>query len=97
MADIASGVDAAAPLPKPRGPCQNALVGPAPELRATDMAGGIIYTVATIIAGAILVVVVAGFVYSAGKGEPFIQVGALVLAVVIWLFGWACRYLFGRQ
>jgi hypothetical protein len=61
------------------------------------MAGGIIYTVATIIAGAILVVVVAGLAYSAGNGEPFIQVGALVLAVVIWLFGWTCRYLFGPR
>jgi type VI protein secretion system component VasK len=55
--------------------------------------GRILYWTATIIAGLIAAVGVAGYVSNAGEGVPFISTAALTLAGAIWLVGWVCRNL----
>jgi hypothetical protein len=55
--------------------------------------GRVLYWIATIIAGLIVVVVVAGYMSNAGEGVPFISITALILAGAIWLAGWICRNL----
>jgi hypothetical protein len=60
--------------------------------------GRVLYWTATIIAGLIVVAVVAGYVSNAGEGVPFISITALMLAGAIWLVGWTSRNLFaGRR
>ena len=49
--------------------------------------GRVLYWTATIIAGLIVVAVVAGYVSNAGEGVPFISITALMLAGAIWLVG----------
>jgi hypothetical protein len=53
--------------------------------------GRVLYWTATIIAGLIVVAVVAGYVSNAGEGVPFISITALTIAGAIWLVGWICR------
>jgi hypothetical protein len=55
--------------------------------------GRALYWIATIIAGLIVVVVVAGYMSNADEGVPFISITALMLAGAIWLAGWICRNL----
>ena len=59
--------------------------------------GKILYWTATIIAGLIVVAVVAGYVSNTGEGEPMIPIVPLALAGAIWLAGWACRYMLARR
>ena len=61
----------------------------------------IVYWLATIIAGAIVVVVFAGYFSSEPGGdtasEPIIPIAALLLAGVIWLIGWAVSRAIARR
>jgi uncharacterized membrane protein len=56
--------------------------------------GETLYWVATVIAGLIVVVVVAGYVSDASEGVPFISFAACLVAGAIWLVGWVCRICF---
>ena len=56
--------------------------------------GRALYWTATIIAGLIVVMVVAGYMSNADEGVPFISIAALMLAGAIWLVGWTSRNLF---
>jgi hypothetical protein len=51
----------------------------------------IIYWVASIIAALLVLWVIWGYVYNVERHEPIIYFFPLVLAVVIWLVGRACR------
>ena len=55
--------------------------------------GEILYWMATILAGLIVAVVIAGYFSNAAAGEPVIPIAALLLAGAIWLIGWVCRNL----
>lgn len=52
----------------------------------------VVYWVATIVAGLIVVVVLVGYFSNAAAGEPVIPIAALLLAGAIWLIGWVCRH-----
>jgi uncharacterized membrane protein len=52
----------------------------------------VVYWVATIVAGLIVVVVLVGYFSDAAAGEPVISIAALLLAGAIWLIGWVCRH-----
>lgn len=56
--------------------------------------GKIIYWMATLIAGLIIVSVAWSYVE---QGEPIIPIVPLLFAVAIWLAGWACRYLLSER
>ncbi len=57
--------------------------------------GKIVYWAATILAGLILVLAAAS--YFANANMPIIRLPPLLLAVAIWLIGWACRYVFADR
>ena len=52
--------------------------------------GKIVYWAATIFAGLILVLAAAS--YFANPNMPIIRLAPLLIAIAIWLIGWACRY-----
>jgi hypothetical protein len=56
----------------------------------------LLYWLATIQAGLIVVLTVASYFINASKGEPSIEVVALLLAGAIWLIGWSCRRIFAE-
>jgi hypothetical protein len=55
--------------------------------------GEILYRITTILAGLIVVLVIAGYFYDASRGEPIIPIVPLLLAGTIWLIGRSCRRL----
>ena len=57
--------------------------------------GKFVYWAATIFAG--LILVLAAVSYFANANMPIIRLPVLLLAVAIWLVGWACRYLFADR
>ena len=59
--------------------------------------GELLYWMATILAGLIVVVVLTGYFSNAAAGEPIIPVVALLLAGAIWLIGWVCRNVIGPR
>ena len=59
--------------------------------------GELIYWVATIIAGLIVVYVAWGYVQNTEEGYPVIPIVPLLLAGVIWLAGRACRHVFTER
>ena len=54
----------------------------------------IFYRAASIIAGLLVLLVIANTIYNISEGEPVIPVVALVLAGLVWLIGWSCRSIF---
>jgi hypothetical protein len=50
-----------------------------------------LYKGAKILAGAIVVLAIATFVYNAARGEPIFPIAPLLLAGAIWLIGRLCR------
>jgi hypothetical protein len=59
--------------------------------------GRALYWTATAIAGLIAVWIVWGYVYNIDRGEPIVRLAPLLLAGLIWLAGWACRYALARR
>jgi hypothetical protein len=59
--------------------------------------GEFLYWIATILAGLIVAVALAGYFSNAAAGEPIIPVVALLLAGAIWLIGWVCRNAIGPR
>jgi hypothetical protein len=59
--------------------------------------GKVLYWTATIIAGLIAMWVMWAYVYNIEKGYPVIPIFPLLFAGVIWLAGWACRYVLARR
>jgi uncharacterized membrane protein len=57
----------------------------------------VVYWMTTIVAGLIVVVVLAGYFSNAAAGEPVIPIAALLLAGAIWLIGWVCRYVIAER
>ena len=57
----------------------------------------VVYWIATIVAGLIVVVVLLGYFSNAAAGEPVIPIAALLLAGAIWLIGWVCRYVIAER
>jgi 4-hydroxybenzoate polyprenyltransferase len=57
--------------------------------------GKFVYWAATILAG--LILVLAAVSYFANANMPIIRLPVLLLAVAIWLVGWACRYVFADR
>jgi len=55
--------------------------------------GNVIYWVATIIAIAVLVLLGYGALLGGGQANPFAQGVFAIGAIIVWLFGWACRYI----
>jgi hypothetical protein len=53
--------------------------------------GNTLYWTATIFAGLIVVWDLWNYVYATERGDPIIQVVPFLLALAIWLVGWACR------
>jgi hypothetical protein len=53
--------------------------------------GELIYWVATIVAGLIVVFVAWDYVYNIAEGDPVIPIFPLLCAGAIWLAGRACR------
>lgn len=51
-----------------------------------------LYQIAKVVAGAIVVLAIATFVYNAGRGEPIIPIAPLLLAGAVWLIGRLGRY-----
>jgi hypothetical protein len=54
--------------------------------------GVTLYWTATIIAGLLVAWVVWSYVYNSSRGEPVVLIVPLLLAALIWLAGWICRY-----
>jgi hypothetical protein len=61
----------------------------------TEPWGEILYRVAAITAGLVVLLAVLNFRYNVGEGEPIMPVAALGLGAIIWLAGGCCRYLLG--
>jgi hypothetical protein len=59
--------------------------------------GELLYWTATILAGLIVIGVIAGYISSINEGEAIIPVVALLVAAVIWLIGRACRAILGGR
>jgi protein-S-isoprenylcysteine O-methyltransferase Ste14 len=59
--------------------------------------GEFLYWTATIVAGLIVLLVVANYAYNADKGESIIRTIPLLLAGAIWLVVWACRRVFAGR
>ena len=55
--------------------------------------GDILYWASAIIAGLIVLLVVANYIYDFDRGEPSIRSLPLLLAGAIWLAGWAGRHM----
>jgi hypothetical protein len=53
--------------------------------------GDVLYWLATIIAALMVVFVVADLAISWAQGQPILRLFALLTALLIWLFGRACR------
>jgi len=56
-----------------------------------EQLGKIIFWLATIIAGLIVVWVGFNYVYNIDSAYPILPVAPLLFAGVIWLVGWTCR------
>jgi hypothetical protein len=54
--------------------------------------GQFIFWAATIIAAVMVVFVVFTYAYNTSENYPVLPITPLLLAGVIWLAGWACRY-----
>ena len=66
-------------------------------MRYDEMAwrsGEVLYWTSTVIAGLIVLLVGANYIYDIGRGEPGIRSLPLLLAGAIWLVGWVCRRVF---
>jgi hypothetical protein len=59
--------------------------------------GELIYWVATIVAGLIVVFVVWGYVSNIEEGDPVMPIVPLLCAGAIWLAGRACRHRFTER
>jgi hypothetical protein len=55
--------------------------------------GKVLYWNATILAGLVAMLAAASYHSNAVEGDPIVPITALLLAGVIWLIGWICRYL----
>jgi hypothetical protein len=69
-------------------------------MRYDEMAwrpGEVLYWTSTVVAGLIVLLVVANYMSSTGVGEPIIGIIPLLLAGVIWLVGWVCRHMFAGR
>ena len=55
--------------------------------------GRIIYWLATVLAGLIVIFVAGDFFISWAQGYPILRVVALIAAIVVWLIGRTCRSL----
>ena len=51
------------------------------------------YWTATTVAGLIVALVIADYVFNANRGEPIIEVVPLLLAGVIWFIGTFCHHI----
>jgi hypothetical protein len=54
--------------------------------------GQIIFWATTAIAAVIVIFVVWTYLYNASENYPVLPIVPLLLAGIIWLIGWACRY-----
>ena len=59
--------------------------------------GKVLYWTATIVASLIAVWVIWSYVYNVERGFPVFPILPLLFAAVIWLAGWACRYVLARR
>jgi fucose permease len=53
--------------------------------------GNSLYRTTTIVAGVILVIVLAALFYSAAHGDAYLQITAVLIAGFIWLVGRVCK------
>jgi hypothetical protein len=56
--------------------------------------GEVLYWMFTVIAGLIVLLVAANYMFDTGSGESAIRTITLLLAGAIWLVGWVCRRVF---
>ena len=54
-------------------------------------AGNILYWLATIVAGLIVIFVIAELAISWAQGQPILRIFALLTALLVWLMGRICR------
>jgi hypothetical protein len=69
-------------------------------MRSDEMAwrsGEVLYWTFTVIAGLIVPLVVANYMFDTGRGESVIRTIPLLLAGAIWLVGWVCRHVFAGR
>ncbi len=59
--------------------------------------GEVLYWTSTVIAGLIVLLVVANYMSNTGMGEPIIRIIPLLLAAAIWLVGWVGRRVFAGR
>ena len=64
---------------------------PPGERGQTLSAGRTLYWLATIIAGVIVVLVIADVFISWAQGAPIVRIIALIAAAAVWLIGCICR------
>ena len=62
----------------------------------TDL-GKVLYWMATIVAGVVVVLALVSVFDSPDLGGPVIGFSPLLLALGIWLTGWFCRYVFSDR
>ena len=53
--------------------------------------GNILYWLATIVAGLIVIFVIADLTISRAQGQPILRIFALLTALLVWLIGRICR------
>jgi hypothetical protein len=69
-------------------------------MRYDEMAwrsGEVLYLTFTLIAGLIVLLVVANYMFDTSRGESAIRTIPLLLAGAIWLVGWVCRHVFAGR
>lgn len=59
--------------------------------------GQILYRAATILAAIVALFAMVNFIDNFSEGDPILPLPALALAVIVWLTGLGCRYVFDAR